>query len=87
MDEVTPDGCPAEECPELRVIQEPVGIPRGPVGVVAVDDPPDDVVRLGRFVQERRDRGGVGHSPLLLGATDPRRFGAPGHEGVASVET
>jgi hypothetical protein len=34
--------------------EEPVGVPRRPVVIVAVDDPVDDVVRLGGFVEKVR---------------------------------
>src|SRR5262249_14828571 len=72
MDEVAADGRGAEQLRELRVCKEPVGVPRRPVGIVAVDDPEDDVVGLGRFVQQIGNRGDVVHPD------DPRMAATPG---------
>ena len=51
VDEVAA-GWPAQELGELGEIEQPVGVPGGPVGIVAVGDPVDDMVRLGRLVQQ-----------------------------------
>jgi hypothetical protein len=50
--EVTTDGPPPENVRQLGEVQQPGRVPRGPVGVVAVGDAIDRVVRLGGFVQE-----------------------------------
>ena len=63
MDEPAPDGPPSEQIGQFREIQQPFGIPRRPVRVVAVDDSIDDVMRLGRLVQEARGRLGPGANP------------------------
>lgn len=47
--------CGPEDLWQLGQLQEPVGVPRSPIRIVAVDDPVDEVVRLPRFVQEGRD--------------------------------
>jgi len=41
----------AEQCRKLGVVDQPVGIPAGPIRVVTIDDPVDDVVCLCCFVQ------------------------------------
>ena len=61
VDEVAAHGLRAEELRQLGETQKPVGVPRGPVGVLSVCDPPDDVVRLGGLVQDVGDACGVGH--------------------------
>ena len=58
----------AQQHGEFREIEQPVGVPGGPVGVVAVDDPVDDMVRLGRLAAARRS------SPLRP-SYDPTRSG------------
>jgi hypothetical protein len=58
MDEVASHRPSAEECRELGEVEEPVGVPARPVGVVSVDDPVDDVVGLRRLVEEGADGGG-----------------------------
>jgi len=40
---------------KLGESQQPVGVPGGPVRVVPVDDPVDEVVRLGGLVEEVGD--------------------------------
>ena len=52
-----------EELWELGEAKQPVGVPGSPVGVVAVDDAIDDVVRFGCLVEELGDLVGV-HAPL-----------------------
>ena len=59
VDEVTAHGARAEECAELGEVEQPVRVPGRPVGVVPVDDPVDDVVRLGGLVEQLGDPGGV----------------------------
>ena len=58
MDEVASHRPPSEERGELGEVEEPVGIPARPVGIVAIEDPVDDVVGLRRLVEERADGGG-----------------------------
>ena len=67
MDEVAPYRRAAQQLRKLGVGEQPVGIPRCPVGIVAVRDPKDDVVRLGGLVQEIGDAGVVRHAPILSG--------------------
>src|SRR5207237_8691221 len=55
VDELAPDGPLAEEVRQLRVVEQPVGVPRRPVGIVPVDDPVHDVVGLRRLVQQVGD--------------------------------
>src|SRR6266516_1115356 len=57
--EVAPHRRLAELLRELGEAQQPVRIPGGPVGIVAVRDPVDDVVRLGGLVQELGDPRGA----------------------------
>lgn len=52
VDEVTSNGACAEDLGELGEAEQPVGVPGGPVGIVPVGDPVDDVVGLSRFVQQ-----------------------------------
>src|SRR5581483_9564175 len=70
--EVRADGRAAEELRELREAEQPVRIPRGPVGIVAVGDSVDGVVRLGGLVQERRDAVVTAHSGGASAASSSR---------------
>jgi hypothetical protein len=56
--EVAPHRRGAEEIGQLRVVEQPVGVEARPVGILAVGDAVDDVVRLGNLVQERADLDG-----------------------------
>jgi len=56
MDEVAAHGLHAQQLRKLGEVQQPVGVPGGPVRVISVGDPVDDVVRLGRFVEELGER-------------------------------
>jgi hypothetical protein len=67
VDEMAADGRAAEQLRQLREGEEPVGVPGRPVGIVAVDDPIDDVVRLGGFVEKIRD----GRTPAVPGTMSP----------------
>ena len=58
MDEVASHRSPSEKRGELGEVEEPVGVPARPVGVVTIEDPVDDVVGLRRLVEEGGDGGG-----------------------------
>ena len=65
VDELAANRRRAEQVGQLGQADEPVGVPRCPVVVGAVDDPVDAVVRLPRFVQQLADpRRSVGHRVL-----------------------
>jgi len=53
--QVTADRARAEGLRQLGEIQQPVRIPRRPVGILAVGDPEDDVVRLRSLVEKLCD--------------------------------
>jgi hypothetical protein len=57
---VTADGTGAQQIGELRQVEEPVRIPRRPVLIHAIGDPEDAVMRLRRFLQQRRHAMCVG---------------------------
>lgn len=70
MDEVAPNRARAEKIRELGEVEEPVRVPRRPIRVVAVGDPVDRVVRLGRLVEQLGDpslgRLGLVYVPKVL---------------------
>ena len=55
VDQMAPHGSCAESVGKLREVEEPVGIPGGPIRIVSVRDPIHDVVGLGRLVQKSRN--------------------------------
>lgn len=55
MDEMASHRSDAENLGKLREVEEPVGVPRGPVRIVSVRDPVDHVVGLSRLVEEVRN--------------------------------
>ncbi len=55
VDEMASHGLRLENLGELRELEEPVGVPGGPVRIVSVRDPIDHVVGLSRLVQKRRN--------------------------------
>jgi hypothetical protein len=52
LDEMASHRSYAEDLGKLRELEEPVGVPGGPVGIVSVRDPVDHVVGLGGLVEE-----------------------------------
>lgn len=55
VDEMASHRSYAENLGKLREVEQPVGVPGGPVRIVSVRDPVDHVVGLGRLVQESRN--------------------------------
>src|SRR5947209_6321301 len=55
VDELTSDRRASQQLGQLGQLSEPAGVPRRPVGVLAVGDAVDDVVGLRGLVQEPRD--------------------------------
>src|SRR5207248_10262387 len=56
-DELAANGRSAQELRKLGELDQPVRVPRRPVGIVAFDDPVDAVMRLTGLLQERCDVG------------------------------
>src|SRR5262245_9223220 len=66
MDEMTANRHGAEQFGKLGQPEQPVRVPRCPVRVGAVGDQVDDVVRLGRLVEQVCDAGVIGgHDPII----------------------
>src|SRR5205823_12804266 len=60
--EFAADGCLPEELRQLWQVEQPVRVPRSPVGIVAVHDPVDKMVCLAGLVQQRGDLfGAISH--------------------------
>ena len=57
--ELAADGPRAEDLRQLGVLDQPVRVPRRPVGVIAVDDAEHEVVRLAGLLQQRGDPAGA----------------------------
>ena len=55
VDEIASHRSCAENLGELRQVEQPVGVPGGPVRIVSVRDPVDHVVSLSRLMQEIRN--------------------------------
>jgi hypothetical protein len=55
VDEIPSHRPCAENLGELREVEQPVGVPGGPVRIVPVRDPVDHVVGLSRLIQEIRN--------------------------------
>jgi len=55
VDEIASHRPCAENLGELRQVEQPVGVPGGPVRIVSVRDPVDHVVSLSRLMQEIRN--------------------------------
>src|SRR5262249_53208084 len=53
--QLAPDRGDAEQARQLRVVDEPLRVPRGPVAIVALHDFEHDVVGLSGRVQDLRD--------------------------------
>src|SRR5262249_40816915 len=53
--EVASHGTLTEQVWKLRQVEQPVRVPRRPVRIVPVRDPVDEVVLLGRLLEECRD--------------------------------
>jgi len=52
----------SEDLRQLGEVQQPVGVPGGPIRIIAVNDAIDEMVRLAGLVEQRRDTIGlVGH--------------------------
>ena len=72
MNEVAADRRRTEQLGKLGEPDQPVGVPRRPVRVVAVRDPVDDVVRLGGLVEQVGDACRVGAHDEMI--TDGQRW-------------
>lgn len=55
VDEIAAHRSRAENLGKLGEVQQPVGVPGGPVRIVSVRDPVDHVVGLSRLIQEIRN--------------------------------
>ncbi len=55
VDQLAPDGPDAQQVRQLRQVNEPLGLPGGPVVVGSVDDPEDAMVSLAGLRQQAAD--------------------------------